>query len=240
MPTKRRRVSRGFRTDRLTDEVRTYLESGERSTRGRFGLASGVPTTPEGWRALWLDVQDEVLDDWTEREPGTRPHGWWHLDDRELRRVVAGTARPIHPAHHDLGVPLHWEHVTPGEAVAVESEARFLARTRQLLRGERARLTADDFAPEPVRIVCRRLPSAAHGGRVASFWFTTDDPKDTSDVEGECYWDQRPDDVARIMADHAAARVRSLVEPAVLAACVRPEQGEKQPSIEHSHEVDHG
>jgi hypothetical protein len=74
-----------------------------------------------------------------------------------------------HSPQFDLGVPVHWltaelkRHLTrvtapahdPTDPPAFEAQAAHLERHGLFLRGERRRLTAEDFAPERVELADR-------------------------------------------------------------------------------------
>lgn len=37
---------------------------------------------------LWSELRQDILDEHIKHKPGSRPWAWWHLEDREQRRVV--------------------------------------------------------------------------------------------------------------------------------------------------------
>jgi hypothetical protein len=37
---------------------------------------------------LWSELRQDLIDGHIKHEPGSRPWAWWHLEDREQRRVV--------------------------------------------------------------------------------------------------------------------------------------------------------
>ena len=81
---------------------------------------------------LWTAYGDEVLAEWIEEHPGTRPSLWWRFDaprasreqwphvcydaaspSAQLRRRLGGVGTPCHEAlayilYLDHGVPAHW------------------------------------------------------------------------------------------------------------------------------------
>lgn len=42
----------------------------------------------EALMGLWSELRTDILKKHIEHRPGTRPWAWWHVEDREQRRVV--------------------------------------------------------------------------------------------------------------------------------------------------------
>jgi hypothetical protein len=104
--------------------------------------------------------------EWIKESPGTRPSVWWTVESPEPRRRLGGTGQPG-SRHMYHGVPASWSWPLPAEYVGkfiggpppcdpndpptFESQATYLRRHGLLFPGERDRLTAEDFEPEPIR-----------------------------------------------------------------------------------------
>jgi hypothetical protein len=125
------------------------------------------PTAAE----LWKMHGPTFLAEHIKAYPGTRPAAWWRfesLDNDEplVRLKVGGVGTPWGNHQMAYGLPLVWvteENKTwwggaPGPAIdpanppLYESEATFLDRNGMLVKGERARLKPEDFAPESVDV----------------------------------------------------------------------------------------
>jgi hypothetical protein len=97
----------------------------------------------------WAVIEVAAPTDWIDRYPGTRPHSWWEWSAPEVRRVSgrfiilrgAGRCQPS-------GVP-YGEPADCTDPPLVESVPAFLDRYGLWLPGERARVPAHRFAPQP-------------------------------------------------------------------------------------------
>ena len=81
----------------------------------------------------WDARRDDVLAEWAQTNPGTRPAHWWLFDAPEMRRRVSG--KPCHEAlanapAFSLGIPARFD------PTDFESQAAFLERHKLLLPGE--------------------------------------------------------------------------------------------------------
>jgi hypothetical protein len=142
----RRRWRSRFRTARLADPLRVFLETGNPGHGNlTLHLLSRPDRTPEVLRPMWQQHRDEIMAAWLEERPGRRPYGWWYGGDApEPRRVLQrGPATTCAIRHRGWGV----EPLQPDIKCAVESQPTYLRRLHLLSPTEAARLTAADFAP---------------------------------------------------------------------------------------------
>lgn len=131
-------------------------------------------------RRAWKSVRDDLLRDWIEERPGTRPWAWWKFDLSEpRRRRIAGVGDLVpaydHPSNVvfgafgknsfvDEGLLVAWRRIgslkrgekkftayDPNDPPTFESQATFLRRYNLFAEGEEKRLTDADFADEVVR-----------------------------------------------------------------------------------------
>ncbi len=109
----------------------------------------------------WEDRAAEILDDWINKRPGTRPSCWWKWSSpRWERQPELGEPRQaIGHALEDsrysqsnfvLGVPQHLK--GHPRSIRVESQASYLRRHGLFKPGEEKRLTAADFQPEQIAL----------------------------------------------------------------------------------------
>lgn len=89
--------------------------------------------------AIWSELREDIIDQHIKHRPGTRPWGWWFLEDREPRRrltrkpctcppVAIHPERPVAPSQLSLsrsGRPY-------GCRCEYESEGRYLKRLNLL------------------------------------------------------------------------------------------------------------
>lgn len=87
MPRIRRRRRRR-RTDGLTKAERSQLLYGS-------WWFQKEPIPHEERRALWEERRDELMGEWIQEEPGTRPWAWWEFDAPERRRRIDGKPHPF-------------------------------------------------------------------------------------------------------------------------------------------------
>lgn len=171
MTRPRRPRARG-RARECTEEQLDWLRGGE---GGQWALAwefLGGDTGPSPGE-LWAAHQSRVLDEHIAEYPGTRPLRWWQFSAPEPRRRLGGAGTPSHERLADalrleFGVPVDWitsrtartyrsmgldlgvPALDPRDPPMYESEATYLDRLGLLLRGERRRLTTEDFELESV------------------------------------------------------------------------------------------
>jgi hypothetical protein len=124
-------------------------------------------------------VGEQIVADWAQDNPGTRPLAWWRFDAPEPRKRLGG----IGTAEHEVlatalwlirGIPASWlgawmaencrqasarrgevfegVPIDPKFPPLYESEAAYLKRLDLLLPGEEKRLDLADFEPEAVNV----------------------------------------------------------------------------------------
>jgi hypothetical protein len=91
MPTKRTRVIHPRKN--LSNTQLFYASDGlwgDEADVNKFeGFTYKSPTVcPDECREVWLTIRDELLPQWTNEHPGTRPT-WWYLFDPECPRISA-------------------------------------------------------------------------------------------------------------------------------------------------------
>jgi hypothetical protein len=225
MPTKRRRLTRAPIQDVKTAVLHLigYGDVPERTGPDGDGAFEALQLLgdvihPFGGlgelQRLWQRIGPTFLQQWIEEHPGTRPYLWWCLDAPrwrfphlaewnvgrlpEPRRHVGGSGRPD-PTDQRDGLPFAipvFIGGDPADPPRVESQATYLRRHRLLTSGERARLTAKDFAPETVDVTedtQARHPQPAGG---------------TRHVRGVRWWTHRGDQPAEAWP-RAGIRVRA-------------------------------
>ena len=121
MPVKRR-VSK--RRQELSDEAVLWLEGSDAASRWLYAQSQA------DLAQIWSKHGSEVLAEWIERHPGTRPARWWefeaprspigtypgcNLDETlpEPRRRMGGIGTPAHEVlanvpHFASGIPVSW------------------------------------------------------------------------------------------------------------------------------------
>lgn len=151
----------GVRQDRLSFFYRQFM--GTPTVEEKFFTARLSEGTEEEALA-WQELRGEVLADWIDKRPGTRPPIWWKHDSPEpTRRVLRG-----HDTYSDPDTP-GWARrklssgvircFGPKElerGVVVETEAAFLAR-HGLLSDEEHEALGSTFAREET--LCSRIVS---------------------------------------------------------------------------------
>ena len=97
MPRVRRRVKER-RASVTTDHVHQLLT-------GRFWFDGFIrPGNRDGcddeMRPVWAALRDDLLQQWIQLYPGSRPYAWWRFDAPDLRRRTDGGVHPFDdPAH---------------------------------------------------------------------------------------------------------------------------------------------
>lgn len=93
--------------------------------------------TPEDRRTAWEDLRDEIMGEWIQKHPGTRPWGWWQFEAPEPRRRVDGKPHPFKNPERETKVAA-WREVCP-EVAAREAHKLFYGKPAVLI-------VPDDFA----------------------------------------------------------------------------------------------
>lgn len=134
---------------------------------------------PGAVRRAWKAGRGEVLRDWIEERPGTRPWAFWKFDLSEPRRLRVGGTGDLVPAYDcganvdfgifrkhsfvDGGLLNAWRKIgclkrgekfttyDPEDPPRYEAQASFLRRHNLLTAAERKALPPDAFDPEAVR-----------------------------------------------------------------------------------------
>jgi hypothetical protein len=111
-------------------------------------------------RDMWAAMGADIVAEWAQEHPGSRPSCWWRYAAPEPRRRLSGRGEPSWPDRLHRGVPTgwNWPHVShggtftggppqcdPAKPPLFESEA-------VLADGEAERLTAEDFEPVSIRV----------------------------------------------------------------------------------------
>ena len=159
MPTKRTRIGRRHRAD-IAPEVLALLRDEPLPEGGNRFRYQHTPAA--ALRKIWGEIGAEILAEWVETSPGTRPCMWWRCDAPEPRLRLGGRATSA-GEECSLGMPISWigdffidhgdfagERFDPSAPPTFESQAAYLKRNGLLLEREGARLTAADFLPEPL------------------------------------------------------------------------------------------
>src|SRR5947209_3445580 len=83
MPTNRRRREhrRRGQVGVLTADQRYHLETGLHHFRGLGG-------DREQFEGAWEEYGEQLLAEWIERHPGTRPFAWWLVEHGEERPLL--------------------------------------------------------------------------------------------------------------------------------------------------------
>ncbi len=113
MPSNRRRLVKPM-TPPISDSLRQYLEFGKRTPDDleTFWLAGSL----DRLRRVWRQVKKEILADWIQRAPCTRPWTWWRHDAPAPRRRLGGIGTPASEVlavddFLEFGIPVRW--ITP-------------------------------------------------------------------------------------------------------------------------------
>ena len=145
MPKLKRRQKRRREYDEVERE--SFL-SGVTFTN-RYSPLHRLRITKEEWRAAWHELRDELMPEWIEAHPFTRPLGYWEADADQPRLPVDGEAaieaRDWMEAHHHYRqysfLWLNWRlGVTDDsrdEKAPFESEPQYLIRLDLLTDEER-------------------------------------------------------------------------------------------------------
>jgi hypothetical protein len=123
-------------------------------TRMRDDYTHGDQEADERRRQAWEDLRDDLMADWIESNPFTRPDGWWRYEAPERRQCLSGP----HP-HDDPAWPNNcpkWLSrgkprfcaVVPGDYKAqYETQREYLERLGLLTNHERALLANENTLP---------------------------------------------------------------------------------------------
>jgi hypothetical protein len=98
MPRKLRSPKARARRPDISPAIRVLLETGALPETREDGVSWWDAFVklghPDLLREDWEYARDEILADWTTRQPGRRPHAWWLFDAPRARREdLAGRAR---------------------------------------------------------------------------------------------------------------------------------------------------
>jgi hypothetical protein len=189
MPTTRHRRRQQSR-EPLEASMRAYLLTGSDAE----AYAAADAAAPLGglyqflslrmrYANFWAANRDELLAEWIDVYPGSRPWGWWRFDALDGRRMLAGTGRPVLDYGRDhvpswrefLGLPVLRE-LDATDPPIFESEPATLRRLDGLTPAERRALMPVDF--EPVRMIV--LPGGA-GAENALGYVPPDEIPDDND-----------------------------------------------------------
>jgi hypothetical protein len=111
--TTRRSFRRHARREPLSEAQRAFL---------CHGIGGDAPSTldehlgrrGEALRRVWRAYRGELLPQWIQERPGSRPWAWWCCDAPESsRRRLGGIGTPAHEVlayveEYDFGVPARW------------------------------------------------------------------------------------------------------------------------------------
>jgi hypothetical protein len=117
-------------------------------------------------RALWDAEKDDIIAEWAQAHPGTRPSCWWRFETHEPRKRLGGRGTPCHSrlshvAEYQFGIPASFvsdwwinvrhvdvERFGRDDPPTFESQAAYLKRHHLFQRGERPQLPANAMKPE--------------------------------------------------------------------------------------------
>lgn len=122
-------------------------------TLAKFDNGIDKPVTEADVAQAWQQHGDSIIERFAREMPGTRPSMWWAAQT-EMRERVGGVGVVCEGYGTHLGAPrvFEGEDFDWNDTPLFESQATYLRRTNQLLRGELSRLTDADFEPERVPI----------------------------------------------------------------------------------------
>lgn len=170
MPTKRTRRAHGRRCEMTDLERNTLLYGYQDGSGGMCGWFAYY----EYAERLWRNAGAELLPEWIQEHPGTRPDAWWRFnapkpenvpadtpewvlkDGCDPRRIVSGRGTVLQEEYpavmpaYDRGIPKYW--AERDDDLYVESEATYLQRHGLLDADELKRVKPEDF--EPVQVEC--------------------------------------------------------------------------------------
>jgi hypothetical protein len=136
--------------------LRVYLLEGKHPERDAEGFSDWVVLhfvdRGAGARKLWAQHRKQLLSEWIQTAPGTRPWAFWEFDlpeDAE-RRKVRGSGEES-AAYYGAGYRGYFD-ADPADPPRVESDAAFLRRLKLLLPGEEKRIPRRAFQPEALKV----------------------------------------------------------------------------------------
>jgi hypothetical protein len=158
MATNRKRVSRRRDAEIDPELLAWFRDSGPRPALFHFMKDGEL-------QAAWDTCSADIVTEWAESAPGTRPPFWWQFDAPEPRRRLGGMGTPAsdvmaYAPRFVLGISADWvddeaiergvkaDRFDPADPPAYESQTAYLKRVKMLLSGEARRLLADAFEPE--------------------------------------------------------------------------------------------
>jgi hypothetical protein len=124
MPTNRRRRTQPIRSDEYSERTIIRLETGH--DWDWLESMGTDPLTDEQLKAVWDEVRDDFLTEFTSRHPGTRPWAWWHFEAPEPRRQVRDGPRVDLSGGYWFGKPAWYSGMPPDDMF--ESERDYLQR----------------------------------------------------------------------------------------------------------------
>ena len=145
MPRARRRANERREYDKV--ERRSFTDG--ITFTNRYAPLHRLRITKEEWRAAWDDLRDELVPEWIEAHPFSRPLGYWEVDADQPRLPVSGEAaieaREWMEAHqHYRQYSFLWLNRRLGitddsrdEKAPFESEKQYLIRLDLLTESER-------------------------------------------------------------------------------------------------------
>ncbi len=103
-------------------------------------IPHGTAPNMEAVREAWDCLRVEILRDWLQAHPGTRPRYWWEIDAPEPRRRMLRGPKRLYAADQPdgwwYGVPSRFEDFH--HEIVFESQAAYLQRHGLLSDAERA------------------------------------------------------------------------------------------------------
>lgn len=157
MPTNRTYRSRAKVSTELAPALRIYFLEGRRPMRPE--VSDPWPCfllTDSQLEATWRKHEAELVAEWIETQPGTRPWAFWEWSapGPRLRTGGEGVSAPDrwenYGAWLSFGIEVNWAHVDPDDPPRFESEAAYLQRHNLMSAAERRRLPADAFEDDTI------------------------------------------------------------------------------------------
>lgn len=152
MTTNRTRRKRGARNIEIDPSLLAWFKDEAPAPVEHYFM------TDEAVHGLWVTHGAEIVAEWAETAPGTRPAAWWKYDAPENRQRLGGKGTPAsdvsaNAPYFVLGVPADWaEDFDPTDPPMFESQAAFLKRHGLMLAGEFAWL---NFQPCEFAVVAQ-------------------------------------------------------------------------------------
>ena len=164
----------------ITPEIREYLETGVHTGVGSFFLAGDRDGEAKAWKTFRL----EILLDWVDRFPCTRPWAWWRYDAPrwkrkfnnawfngrlpEPRHRLSGTGTPSHEVlsympRFEKGIPVDWidQQLVDGYKKDSKSQFRGIAISKDdppIYESEASYLSRFSLLTEAEEIILKKCP----------------------------------------------------------------------------------